>query len=72
MLASTTLGAMLSRRSELEVAVVPDQGHAPLLTEPKLIGGLQLLSHRATSLPGSDVGTAASSPCALLNSSSAS
>jgi pimeloyl-ACP methyl ester carboxylesterase len=37
MLASTTLGAMLSRRSELEVAVVPDQGHAPLLTEPKLI-----------------------------------
>ena len=37
MLASTTLDAMLSRRSELEVAVVPDQGHAPLPTEPKLI-----------------------------------
>jgi pimeloyl-ACP methyl ester carboxylesterase len=37
MLASTTLEAMLSRRSELEVAVVPDQGHAPLLAEPKLI-----------------------------------
>jgi len=38
MLASTTLDAMLSRRSELDIAVVPDQGHAPLLTEPKLIG----------------------------------
>ncbi len=37
MLASATLEAMLSRRNELEVAVVPDQGHAPLLTEPKLI-----------------------------------
>jgi pimeloyl-ACP methyl ester carboxylesterase len=37
MLASTTLDAMLSRRSELDVAVVPDQGHAPLLAEPKLI-----------------------------------
>ena len=37
MLASTTLNAMLARRRELEVAVVPDQGHAPLLVEPKLI-----------------------------------
>jgi pimeloyl-ACP methyl ester carboxylesterase len=37
MLASTTLDAMLARRGELEVAVVPDQGHAPLLGEPKLI-----------------------------------
>jgi pimeloyl-ACP methyl ester carboxylesterase len=37
MLASTTLDAMLARRGELDVAVVPNQGHAPLLTEPKLI-----------------------------------
>jgi pimeloyl-ACP methyl ester carboxylesterase len=37
MLASASLDAMLARRGELEVAVVPDQGHAPLLTEPKLI-----------------------------------
>jgi len=37
MLASTTLDAMLARRGELEVAVVPDQGHAPLPAEPKLI-----------------------------------
>jgi len=37
LLASTTLDAMLSRRNELEVAVVPGQGHAPLLTELNLI-----------------------------------
>jgi pimeloyl-ACP methyl ester carboxylesterase len=37
MLAPTTLQTMLSRRDELEVAIVPDQGHAPLLAEPKLI-----------------------------------
>jgi hypothetical protein len=30
--------AMLARRDELEVAVVPDQGHAPFLAGPKLIG----------------------------------
>jgi hypothetical protein len=37
MLASTTLNAMVARRAELEVAVVPDQGHPPLLAEPRLI-----------------------------------
>jgi pimeloyl-ACP methyl ester carboxylesterase len=37
MLSSTTLDAMLKRRSEIDIAVVADQGHAPLLTEPKLI-----------------------------------
>jgi hypothetical protein len=40
MLAPTTLDAMLSRRNELEIAVVPDQGHPPLLTELKRYGGL--------------------------------
>jgi hypothetical protein len=36
-LASTTLDAVLARRSKLDVAVVPDQGHAPLLAGARLI-----------------------------------
>jgi pimeloyl-ACP methyl ester carboxylesterase len=37
MLARPTLNEMLERRGQLEVVVVPDQGHAPLLAEPKVI-----------------------------------
>ena len=37
MLASTTVNAMLARRGQLEVVVMPDQGHAPLLAEPMAI-----------------------------------
>src|SRR5262245_18545061 len=37
MLASTTVNTMLARRGQLEVVVIPDQGHAPQLAEPKVI-----------------------------------
>jgi pimeloyl-ACP methyl ester carboxylesterase len=37
MLARSTLNEMLARRDQLEVVVVPDQGHAPLLDEPSAI-----------------------------------
>jgi pimeloyl-ACP methyl ester carboxylesterase len=36
-LASTTLQVMLTRRDALDVAVVPDHGHPPLLTDGRLI-----------------------------------
>jgi pimeloyl-ACP methyl ester carboxylesterase len=37
MLARSTLNEMVARRGQLEVVVVPDQGHAPLLAEPKVL-----------------------------------
>jgi pimeloyl-ACP methyl ester carboxylesterase len=37
MLTSTTLQAMLAWRADVQVTIVPDQGHAPLLTGPNLI-----------------------------------
>jgi pimeloyl-ACP methyl ester carboxylesterase len=44
MLASTTLQAMVSRRDELEVVVVPDQGHPPFLAELDLIRRITALA----------------------------
>jgi len=38
MLTSNTVNAMLARRGELDVFVVPEQGHAPLLEDSRLIG----------------------------------
>jgi pimeloyl-ACP methyl ester carboxylesterase len=37
MLARPTLNEMIERRDQLEIVVVPDQGHAPLLAEPKVV-----------------------------------
>jgi len=37
MLARPTLNEMLERRDQLEIVVVPDQGHAPLLAERKVV-----------------------------------
>ena len=37
MLARPTLNEMIERRDQLEIVVVPDQGHAPLLAESKVV-----------------------------------
>jgi len=37
MLTAPTLDGMLARRDEIDMVVVPDQGHAPLLEDPKLV-----------------------------------
>jgi pimeloyl-ACP methyl ester carboxylesterase len=37
MLSARTMDAMLARRREVDIVVVRDQGHAPLLEDPKLI-----------------------------------
>src|SRR5262245_15397254 len=52
MLASTTLEAMVARRAQLDVAVVPDQGHAPLLA------GARLIRHIAAFAASCDAGAA--------------
>ena len=54
MLARSTLNEMVTRRGQLEVVVVPDQGHAPLWLSPRWYGGLPTLLHLATALRGTD------------------
>jgi pimeloyl-ACP methyl ester carboxylesterase len=59
MLTSRTLDEMLARRRELDIVVVPDQGHAPLLDESKLMRRI------AAFVASCDVSDAAGrSPCA--------
>jgi len=57
MLAATTLDAMLARRVSLDVAIMADQGHAPLLAEARLIR--QIAAFAATC----DAGASAASHC---------
>ncbi|MBM3531148.1 MAG: hypothetical protein FJX62_23985 [Alphaproteobacteria bacterium] len=39
-LSEETVAQMRARRPTLKSVTVPDQGHAPLLTAPDLIGGI--------------------------------
>ena len=54
MLASSTVNAMLARRGQLEVVVIPDQGHRHSWPSPWRYGGLQPLLHLAMSPHGTD------------------
>jgi pimeloyl-ACP methyl ester carboxylesterase len=59
MLTAGTLNAMLTRRRELDIVVVPDQGHAPLLDTPKLTRRI------AAFLASCDVSDVATQPSSL-------
>jgi hypothetical protein len=54
MLARSTLNEMVARRGQLEVVVVPDQGHAPLLAELKVVRRVAAFVHLATRVCGTD------------------
>jgi pimeloyl-ACP methyl ester carboxylesterase len=45
-LSSDTVDAMKARHPAMEVLVVPDQGHAPLLVEPAIIADIQQFAEK--------------------------
>jgi pimeloyl-ACP methyl ester carboxylesterase len=45
-LSSETVDAMKARHPALEVLVVPDQGHAPLLVEPDIIASIRQFAEK--------------------------
>jgi pimeloyl-ACP methyl ester carboxylesterase len=52
LLSAATVDAMRERRVALETFEVPDQGHAPLLTEPETIARLAEFVNRCGPSPG--------------------
>jgi pimeloyl-ACP methyl ester carboxylesterase len=51
-LSSATVTAMQARRPDMEVLVVADQGHAPLLAEPATVGPIAAFAAKCDALRG--------------------
>jgi pimeloyl-ACP methyl ester carboxylesterase len=51
-LSSETVEAMKNRHPEMDVLVVPDQGHAPLLVEPDTIARIKLFAAKCEAVHG--------------------
>jgi pimeloyl-ACP methyl ester carboxylesterase len=52
LLSAETVEAMQARHPAMEVLVVPDQGHAPLLTEPEIIASIARFAEKCDAVRG--------------------